>query len=119
MIFQCNVYIKKVETTDDGGLILKVATQELPEEDEAKILKLRKHFCWMAIKTSDDGIITEEELDIPETTQEFKTDKTPSQRLRNVMYVFWSQNNSTKEDFETFYKRNMEKIINKIKEELS
>ena len=55
-------------------------------------------------------------------------DKTPSQRLRNVLYVLWEQEqpketNSkgviTYVDFDLFYKRKMNELINFIKNKLS
>jgi hypothetical protein len=47
--------------------------------------------------------------------------KTPSQRLRNVLYVRLEQKLTRKpgrEEFATYYKNNMESIINKLKEDL-
>lgn len=62
--------------------------------------------------------ITLEPLDEPsEEKMDIQTDletKTPSQRLRGVIYVYYSQK-GIKEDFDTFYRNQMEKIIDKIK----
>ena len=55
------------------------------------------------------------QIDIPEETD----DKSPSQRLRAVLYVLWEQ--QWKERFSTFalfYAHYMEKIIDQIKEKL-
>lgn len=52
-------------------------------------------------------------------------EKSPSQRLRATMYVFWDQNvrgrkaDAYSTDFELFYKREMEKIIDQVKERLA
>lgn len=45
------------------------------------------------------------------------SDKTPSQRLRAVLYVLWERKGSNGE-FEVFYVASMEKFINRIKQEL-
>jgi hypothetical protein len=44
-------------------------------------------------------------------------EKSPSQRLRDVLYVLWEHRGS-KGDFEQFYIASIEKVINRIKEEL-
>ncbi len=118
MILQFNSYIKKISTLPDRTIKLTIETQELPPDDMAKIFDLMDKYCWLALKEQEAGDITEDELDIPEVKTEFKKDRTPSERLRAVIYVYWSQNRSAKEDFDTFYRRNMEKIIDRIKNEL-
>lgn len=52
-----------------------------------------------------------------ERKAEFET-KTPSQRLRGVLYVLWEQTGKSG-DFETFYRQKMEGLINLIKNKLS
>lgn len=45
-------------------------------------------------------------------------EKSPSQRLYNVLYVLHEQNGGTQEDFRKFYEKTMEKIIDQVKEKL-
>lgn len=57
-------------------------------------------------------------LDDPVDRDIFDNHKTPSQRLRNVLYVQQKQKLGRKPDdkeFADYYKRSMEAIINKIK----
>lgn len=54
--------------------------------------------------------------DLPEIHLE-DGEKSPSQRLRAVLYIWWQQNGS-KDDFELFYRRWMERTIDKVKETL-
>lgn len=44
-------------------------------------------------------------------------EKSPSQRLRAVLFVLWEQRGS-KGEFEEFYKESIERVIKRIKEEL-
>lgn len=44
-------------------------------------------------------------------------EKTASQRLRAVLYIFWEQNKPT-EDFEVFYQQKMDEIITHFKTKL-
>jgi len=52
---------------------------------------------------------------------EIKTDdtKTPSQRLRAVLFRMWEQNKEGHETFTTYYEMRMDKLINFYKEKLS
>lgn len=42
--------------------------------------------------------------------------KKPSQRLRAVLFVAWKQNTDQTEDFDAYYRRRMEALINHIKQ---
>ncbi len=46
------------------------------------------------------------------------TGKTPSQRIRAVLFVWWKQNTQGYEIFNDFYIHHMERIINHYKEKL-
>lgn len=114
-MFQVSSQIQKIQTLVDGGFKLDVITQELTPEEATLLLSLHKKQGWFLFK---EAPFKEEDLvDLPEIKPEFKGDKTPSQRLRAVLYVYWQQNGG-KGDFDSFYKRQMERIINKIKEKL-
>lgn len=117
-IFQTNAYVKKVTTLADKGLKIELETQELDSQSKATLFDLHDKYAWVAFKEFESGDLKENELDIPETPTEFKGDKTPSQRLRAVIFIYWEQNAKGKEDFDTFYKRQMNKLIEKIKAEL-
>lgn len=43
--------------------------------------------------------------------------KTPSQRLRNVLYVLWEQS-KVNEEFDSYYRRMMESLIEGVKRKL-
>ena len=104
----------------DGGRRIWVSTNELAPEQLALLNQYgdNKTFGYFFFKP-ETGITQDEidKLEVPEVKPEFKGEKTPSQRLRNVIYVFWEKQGA-KGDFETFYKRQMERLINKIKEQL-
>ena len=53
-----------------------------------------------------------------ELDTEISDGKTPSQRLRNTIYVEWTQNALGYSDFKSYYKMRMERIIDKIKDTL-
>jgi hypothetical protein len=60
----------------------------------------------------------QEKLDAPKykVDKELET-KTPSNRLRNTLYVLWEQEGATGE-FDDFYKKMMNKFIELVKDKL-
>ncbi len=57
-----------------------------------------------------------QESDIPKENCQ-STEKSPAKRLRSVLFVYWKENIDNG-DFEVWYKKKMESIINSIKEKL-
>lgn len=55
--------------------------------------------------------------DLPEIQLE-DGEKSPSQRLRAVLFIFWQQR-GLKDDFELFYRRWMERMIEQVKQQLT
>ncbi len=107
--------IEKVESRKDNTWKLTVGTQELAPEDEAVLVALKGkegHFVF-----SVQDVIRES--DIPTEKLEFKNEKSPSQRLRAVLYRIWENSESpNKSDFELFYRSRMERIIEQLKEKI-
>lgn len=110
-----NTIIDKITTLKDQSLKITLESQELQPEEMAALFELRNKYVYTAL---DEAPINPDDLDIKEPMKEFKTDKTPSQRLRAVLYRYWEQNKPT-EDFDSYYKRKMEEIINYIKDKLN
>tara|TARA_R100001440_G_scaffold480_1_gene1353 strand:+ start:246 stop:611 length:366 start_codon:yes stop_codon:yes gene_type:complete len=105
--------IAKVATLADGSLSLTIHTQELPEETMMRLFKLRKKPGMVLI--SSDGINKKEVEEVEKFTSDFEVGgKTPSQRLRAVLYRVWEQTEQTY-DFPIWYESQLERIINKYK----
>jgi len=106
-----------VQTRKDGTLSIKLGTQELGPEESAHVFHYANKLSWVAIKEMP---VNEEDLEIPEGyTPEFPSDKSPSQRLRAVLYVLWKQGHDTgktKKSADQFYRDYMTGIINNVKE---
>jgi len=98
-----NSILDQIRTMKDGSLKITLVTRELPTEDLAQLF------------TSINQEIVS--VDIPEDVSD---QKTPSQRLRWVLFKVWEQ--SHKEDFKTFtmfYNHILEQLINMYKDKLS
>lgn len=96
----------------DKSFVLRFETRELTDE-ELKLM--RSQFGLEGHLLFADNEIKDE--DIPEGNAEVEQ-KTPSRRLRASLYVLWKQkvgNGNIPTEFETFYKQQMEKAIQKVK----
>ena len=104
--------IEKVSTRVDNTISIGISTQELEPEAAAALFSLKGKTGWMLFSESEM-----KESDIPkESAPEFKTDKSPSQRLRAVLYVYWKENTNQKKPFDNFYKEWTNKKIEEIKD---
>ena len=120
--------IDKVSTLADGSLRIYVGTPELSNETMVKVFSLIKKPGYVLVSTSS---FNQEQIDAVEkaTVNAQFSEKTPSQRLRGVFYKLWEQtqpksmNGDTGEleyvDFDLFYKRQMNKLIDHFKTKLN
>jgi hypothetical protein len=113
-IFQIPADVSKITTTAINTIKLTFETQEMSAESAALIWRLREKHGWLFFAETPIDV---DDLKIDEPAKEFKEDKTPSQRLRSIFFVYWKQLKS-EQDFDSFYKSNMEKIIEQIKSRL-
>lgn len=116
-LFQAPATISKIETMSDGGVRVVVDTQEISDGEElAKLFRLRKgDLGYFLFKGSE---IQANDLPEDSVPLEEGENKTPSQRLRNVIFVFWKEVKGGKGDFNGFYREQMEKFIAVVKEKL-
>lgn len=113
-IFQIPADVDKITTTAIKTIKITFETQKMSAEASALIWSLREKHGWLFFAETPINI---EDLKVPEKTPEFKDDKTPSQRLRAVLFVYWKQLKG-EQDFDSFYKFQMEKLIEQVKEKL-
>ena len=118
--------IDKVSTLADGSLRIYVGTPELSNDTMVNVFSLVKKTGYVLISTNT---INQDQIDAVEkaTTNAEFSEKTPSQRMRGVLYKIWEKTqpktmngNGEMEyvDFDLFYKRQMNKIIDHFKTKL-
>lgn len=112
---QFSVIVDGVQKKKDGTLSLKLGTQELSPAETAEIFEMGNKQIWCALA---EVPMSDTDLQIPEVLGEFRTDKSPSQRLRDVLWIYWDQHLKGKEDWEIFYKRKIDGIVEHIKDKL-
>ncbi len=103
----------------DGSASLNFETRELTPEEYMTVMGFRNTEGWLCFVPNED----EKEIAflVPETKAEVDS-KTPSERLRNVMYVWFKQESEAGRyvgTFEAFRAERMEKIIEWIKNKLN
>lgn len=103
--------IGTVSSRQDGSVAFRVLTPELRPSEAGVVMSWHGKACRVTI-TPDEG--EPEELVSVETERETKT---PSQRLRGVLYIMWKEQERT-EAFPSFYERQMEKFIAMVKKKL-
>lgn len=102
-----------VQSRADRTWKLVFNTQELGA-DAAELTKLLMDQGWLLFSPNDD--LTDK--DIPEVKADTQlSEKSPSQRLRDVLFVYYKQSGS-KQTWEQFYVMQMSKIIDIVKENL-
>lgn len=110
-VFQVPAVLDGVTPRKDGGVSLRFVTQEVSKQQKVALMEFYQAFGW--IQFSDQAIHS-----VPKEapTREAGV-KTPSQRLRATLFVLWQERYSD-EPFDPWYEKQVEKIINRIKQEL-
>jgi len=115
-IFTAPAFINGVRTMSDDTVKLSVyVSRELPAKDMTTLFSFQKAEGYMMFAEKQADL---EEVDIPEYKVEFKTDKAPSVRLRAVLYIKWEQGGK-QGDFDSYYKQQIERFIEAVKEKLN
>jgi len=102
--------ISKITTMADKGLRLQVDTQEITSEDKASIMDFYDKLGWFVFAEQ----ITEADItDLPKIELDEDT-KTPSERLRARMYVYFTDKDrglgKPKSQFNEWYRMALDKI---------
>lgn len=96
-----------LSTRADKSLTVRLETPSLTSEEKMLVMELQDIPCNVSF----------EPLEGYEVTKEIKTDlsrKTQSERIRAVLFVYWSQLGEPGE-FSAFYETETEKYINAVK----
>jgi hypothetical protein len=113
-VVQIPVTLDSANRRKDRSVSLRFSsTLELGTADFAELDRLTPSTGWLLFAQNEF-----DEGDIP--ADEAPDDgKRPSQRLRAVLFIDWQQNTDRSEDFNAYYRRNIEWMINRVKDRLS
>lgn len=107
---ETSAIITSISSKVDGSLRLGVGTPELSPEEKVVFMSLQNQNVKMTIEPEDkpeELVKVEKGLD----------GKSPSERLYNTIFVYYKSVNS-QEDWQAFYKRNIEHVIDTYKAKL-
>lgn len=107
--------IESIASRKDKTIRLTIGTQELNPNTAAELFTMNQQFCYFAIKTES---FLQNEVDLVNDLKADINVKTPSQRLRNILYINYQQNNEGFKDFNTFYISKMEAICEHYKNKI-
>lgn len=111
------IVVSSIRSLKDGSVSVCVETSELSPGKAGELFSLRNKVAMMYLSPKD--IITQKELaQVDSITPEDKG-KTPSARMRSVLYVLWKQNNEGYKDFPVYYLSRMEKFIDELKNNIT
>src|SRR5690606_24857885 len=117
MVFITSRTIETIRTLKDGSISFNISTHEISSESAVRHMELRKKAIIVALSAkcfSEEAI---KEIDKVKVGLPKKPEKTPSQRLRAVLYLLWQQDNRGM-DKEQHYNHFMEGIIEHYKNKL-
>lgn len=114
-ILQIAATIEEVKTRKDRTLKITLGSQELNPDQSALMMKMAHNLGWFFFKENE---LSKEDVDVKESAPNFKGEKTPQQRLRAVIFVWWEQAGKPGKDFELFYRNKIEAFIDWVKDKL-
>lgn len=106
------IQINSIRSKVDGSLGLTMETPELRNEEKVAFMELQNIPCNILIEPID--IPSEDILEVDKGAGE----KTPSQRLRAIIFRFW-KDKGIGGDFEIYYRKSVNKVISDISEKLN
>ena len=115
MITQFSAQIDGVTAKKDRTLSIKLGTQELSPDDTSHIFGHAGKQIWVAI--AEDSI-KDDQMDVPEVSSDLDN-KTPSQRFRGRLAVYYKETKGTFEGFDDFYKKTLETLGQKYLDKLN
>ena len=110
--------IEGIATRSDKTLKLVIGTQELPPNEAGRLFGMNQRMAYIAIKEEafqQKEIDNVEQLSVnPDDTK----NRTPSQRLRAVLYVLWKESPQGHPTFDSFYSQKIEQMISHFKDKI-
>lgn len=103
--------LEGVSTLKDGGVSVRLHTQELNAGEKSTMFDHQGKFGWFLFAEQE---FDENELELEQIRKD-TGGKTPSQRLRSVLYIAYQQSGQQDKTFEQYYSQQMERFISRVK----
>lgn len=108
--------VTSIRSLRDGSVSLTLESQELSPAKAGELFSFRGKVTMMYLSPKET--ITQQEIKQVEAIDAEIEAKTPSKRLRDVIYVLWTQQPEGYKEFNDFYKFKMNVITEHLKSKL-
>lgn len=108
-------YVESIASRKDKTMVMRLGTQELDPVKAGEIFNLNGQLIMAYL--APKGII-QEDVEVIDDIEPEQVGKTPSQRLRAVLYLMWKKDPEGFKDKNLHYIHHMEKIIEHFKNKL-
>lgn len=110
--------IEGVRTRKDHTYSITLGTQELSPEQGARLFALNNNIANVYISPNTIQTDLMKEIDLASVDM-VDSQKTPSKRMKAVLYLLWKNNNEGYDDSALYYQNKMEHLINQLKTRLT
>lgn len=104
--------VDKITTLKDNSVKMTLDTQELTPARAGELFTLRNSLATVYISPAE---ITSREMAQVDAIEPEMPGKSPSQRMRNTLFILWKQDHEGYNEFDSYYKAKMEKFIEELK----
>ena len=107
--------VDKITTLKDRSVKVTLDTQELSPSKAGELFTLMNSLATVYISPAE---VTSREMAQVDAVEPEMPGKSPSMRMRNVLFLLWKQDEEGFKVFDMFYQHKMEKYINELKQNL-
>jgi hypothetical protein len=108
-------YVDSIRTRKDKTVSVQMSTQELSPSKAGELFTLLNSLATVYISPSE---VTSREMAQVDAVEPEMPGKSPSQRMRNVLFLLWEQDPEGYKVFDMYYQEKMNKYINELKANL-
>jgi hypothetical protein len=110
--------IEGIATRSDKTLKIVIGTQEMPPDEAGRLFAMNQRLSYIAIKEENFESNEVKLIEGLDASGEDAKNRTPSQRLRAILYVLFKEDSRGHDSFDSFYSQHMEKLIQHFKDKL-
>ncbi len=108
--------VESIATRKDRTVKLTIGSNELNPAQASELFSLANQFCYIGLKA--EPFVKEEQSLLQDLKADYDNAKTPSQRLRGILYRLYEQDQKGYKDFTAFYQGEMDRICEHYKGKL-
>lgn len=108
-------YVSSIRSLKDRSVTISLTTQEISPANAGEVFRLLNQLVSAYIKETE---INQSEIDQVDKLNPDLGGKTQSQRIRNVLFKLFEQNNEGHKSFDAYYNHHTEVIINHLKNKI-